>query len=106
MLISLKTLIDEMKEGKELRTLLSSFSCSQDEDIEHFFTIDVGGFPYANFEHYKEFCYIWQVEMFADAVEASANDRPDRIHVAARQLKGKDDLIYLKRLREKANESK
>ena len=36
MLISLKTLIDELEEDKELNCLLSSFSCSQDEDIEHF----------------------------------------------------------------------
>ena len=47
-----------------------------------------------------------QVEMFADAVEASANDRPNRIPVAARQLKGKDDLMFLRMKREKANGSK
>ncbi len=47
-----------------------------------------------------------QVEMFADAVEASANDRPIRIPVAARELKGKDDLMFLNRIREKANENK
>ena len=44
-----------------------------------------------------------QVEMFA---EASANDRPIRIPVAARELKGKDDLMFLNRIREKANENK
>lgn len=47
-----------------------------------------------------------QVEMFADAVEASANDRPVRIPVAARQLKGKDDLMFLRMKREKANGNK
>ena len=47
-----------------------------------------------------------QVEMFADAIEASANDRPNRIPVVARQLKGKDDLMFLKMKREKANGSK
>ena len=47
-----------------------------------------------------------QVEMFADAVEASANDRPVRIPVAARQLKGKDDLMFLKMKREKAKANK
>ena len=47
-----------------------------------------------------------QVEMFADAVEASANDRPVRIPVAAKQLKGKDDLMFLKMKREKANGNK
>lgn len=33
-LMSLKTLIEELEEDKELN--LSSFSCSMDEDIEHF----------------------------------------------------------------------
>jgi len=47
-----------------------------------------------------------QVEMFADAVEASANDRPVRIPVAAKQLKGKDDLMFLRMKREKANGNK
>ena len=44
-----------------------------------------------------------QVETFADAIEASANDRPVRIPVAAKQLKGKADLLFLKEKREKAN---
>ena len=47
-----------------------------------------------------------QVEMFADAIEASANDRPIRTPVAAKQLKGKDDLMFLKLKMEKANENK
>ena len=47
-----------------------------------------------------------QVEMFANAIEESANDRPNRIPVTARQLKGKDDLMFLKMKREKANGSK
>ncbi len=47
-----------------------------------------------------------QVEMFADAIEASANDRPIRNPVAAKQLKGKDDLMFLKMKREKANGNK
>lgn len=47
-----------------------------------------------------------QVEMFADAIEASANDRPNRTLVAARQLKGKDDLMFLRMKREKANGGK
>lgn len=29
-----------------------------------------------------------QVEMFADAIEASANDRPVRVPVAAKEIKG------------------
>lgn len=36
MLISLKSLIDELEEDRELRPLLSSFVCSQDKDIENF----------------------------------------------------------------------
>lgn len=36
MLIPLKTLISELEEDRELKPLLSSFSCEQDEDIEHF----------------------------------------------------------------------
>ena len=47
-----------------------------------------------------------QVEMFADAVEVSANDRPIRTPVAAKQLKGKDDLMLLKMKREKASGNK
>lgn len=47
-----------------------------------------------------------QVEMFADAVESSAQDCPVRVPVAAKQLKGKDDLIFLKKIREKANGNK
>ena len=47
-----------------------------------------------------------QVEMFADAIDASANARPNRISVAARQLKGKEDLMFLRMKREKANGSK
>lgn len=47
-----------------------------------------------------------QVEMFANAIEASANDRPAHIPVAARQLKGIDDLMLLREIREKANGDK
>lgn len=36
MLIPLKALIDELEEDKELKPLLSSFSCEQDADIEQF----------------------------------------------------------------------
>lgn len=36
MLVPLKALIDELEEDKELNPLLSSFSCSRDEDIESF----------------------------------------------------------------------
>ncbi len=44
-----------------------------------------------------------QVEMFADAIEASANDRPVRISVAARFVKGEAELIEFMEKREKAN---
>lgn len=46
-----------------------------------------------------------QVETFADAIEASANNRPERIPVTAKQLKGKDDLRKLMEKRKKANEN-
>jgi hypothetical protein len=36
-LISLKTLIDQLEEDRELKPLLSSFCCAQDADIEQFF---------------------------------------------------------------------
>lgn len=34
-----------------------------------------------------------QVEMFADAIEASANDRPLRVPVAARFVKDEEEMI-------------
>lgn len=44
--------------------------------------------------------------MFEDAIEASANDRPNSVSVRAKQLKGKEDLMFMKMKREKANGSK
>ena len=44
-----------------------------------------------------------QVEMFADAIEASANDRPNRVPVAARFVKRESELIEFMEKREKAN---
>ena len=44
-----------------------------------------------------------QVEMFANAIEASANDRPIRVPVAARFVKGEAELIEFMEKREKAN---
>ena len=44
-----------------------------------------------------------QVEMFADAIEASANDRPVRVPVAARFVRGEEELIEFMKKREKAN---
>ncbi len=46
-----------------------------------------------------------QVEMFADAIEASANDRPVHVPVAARQIKG-DELRKFMEKWEKANADK
>ncbi|MGN1331723.1 MAG: hypothetical protein ACI4V0_03020 [Lachnospiraceae bacterium] len=43
-----------------------------------------------------------QVEMFADAIEVSANDRPLRIPVAARFIKNESELIEFMEKREKA----
>ncbi|EOS81178.1 hypothetical protein C817_00835 [Dorea sp. 5-2] len=44
-----------------------------------------------------------QVEMFADAIEASAKDRPVCIPIAARFVKGEAELIEFMEEREKAN---
>ena len=43
-----------------------------------------------------------QVEMFADAIEASANDRPVRVPVAARFIKGEAELIEFMEKKERA----
>ena len=47
-----------------------------------------------------------QVEIFVDAIEASANNRPIRIPVAARELIDTDDIIKLMEKRKKANVAK
>ena len=47
-----------------------------------------------------------QVEMFADAIEASANDRPVRIPVAAKEIKGEAELRAFMEMRKKANANK
>ena len=44
-----------------------------------------------------------QVKMFANAIEASANDRPIRVPVAARFVKRESELIEFMEKREKAN---
>lgn len=47
-----------------------------------------------------------QVEMFADAIEASANDRPVRIPVSAKEIKGEAELRAFMEMRKKANANK
>ena len=47
-----------------------------------------------------------QVEMFADAIEASANDRPVRIPVAAKEIRGEAELRAFMEMRKKANANK
>jgi len=44
-----------------------------------------------------------QVEMFVDAIENSANNRPVRISVSARQIKGEAELRKFMEKRKKAN---
>lgn len=46
-----------------------------------------------------------QVEMFADAIEASANDRTPRVHVNMRELTDKDEIkaLMLRRKRNREN---
>ena len=47
-----------------------------------------------------------QVEMFVDAIEASANNRPVRTPVAARELTDIDDIVKLMEKRKKTNVTK
>ena len=47
-----------------------------------------------------------QVEMFADAIEESANNRPVRISVSARQIKGEEQLRKFMEKRKQTNVSK
>ena len=47
-----------------------------------------------------------QVEMFADAIEASANDRPVRIPVSAKEIKGEAELRAFMEMRKKASANK
>ena len=44
-----------------------------------------------------------QVEMFADAIEASANNRPKRISVATREITTEAEFIEFMEKWEKAN---
>ena len=44
-----------------------------------------------------------QVEMFVDAIERSANNRPVRVPVAARELTDTNDIIKLMEKRKKTD---
>jgi dihydrodipicolinate synthase/N-acetylneuraminate lyase len=44
-----------------------------------------------------------QVEMFADAIEASANNRPVRIQVSSREITDESELIEFMEKWEEAN---
>ena len=44
-----------------------------------------------------------QVEVFVDAIERSANNRPVRVPVAAKELTDTHDIIKLMEKRKKAN---
>ena len=44
-----------------------------------------------------------QVEMFADAIEASANDRPVRVSVTAKEIRGEEELRAFMKMRKNAN---
>ena len=44
-----------------------------------------------------------QVEMFADAVEASANDRTPRVPINVTYLQGADEILKFMEKRKKAN---
>ena len=47
-----------------------------------------------------------QVEMFVNAIEESAKNRPERTPVAARQIKGEEELRKFVRERKAANVGK
>ena len=47
-----------------------------------------------------------QVEMFINAIEESAQNRPERTHVAARQIKGEEELRKFMKEWEEANADK
>lgn len=47
-----------------------------------------------------------QVEMFADAIEASANDRPVRVPIDVEEIKGETKLRAFMEMRKRTNESK
>lgn len=47
-----------------------------------------------------------QVELFVDAIEASANNRPIRTPVSARELTDTEDILQLMAKRKKANVTK
>lgn len=44
-----------------------------------------------------------QVKMFADAIEASANDRTPRVPINVTYLQGTDDILKFMERRKKAN---
>ena len=44
-----------------------------------------------------------QVEMFADALETSANDKPPRVPINVTYLQGADDIMKFMEKRKKAN---
>lgn len=45
-----------------------------------------------------------QVEMFADAIEASANDNTPRVPVNVTYLQGKDEILKFMEKRKKTND--
>lgn len=60
-----------------------------------------GGVYYGNFKYHKEFVISGkeQVEMFINAIEESAKNRPVHIPVSAREIKGEPELREMMRLR-------
>ena len=47
-----------------------------------------------------------QVEMFADAIEASANNRPNRISITAKEIKGEEQLRKFMKMRKRRDINK
>lgn len=47
-----------------------------------------------------------QVEMFVDAIEASANNRPNRISITAKEIKGEEQLRKFMKMRKQKDNRK
>ncbi len=64
-----------------------------------------GGVSYGNFEHHENFVISGkeQVEMFVNAIEESAKNRPVPISVAANEITDEAELVELMTKWEKAN---
>ena len=65
-------------------------------------------YSYGYFQHQKNFVISGreQVEMFVNAIEESAKNRPVRIPVAASEITDDTELMEFMRMRKKTNDNK